>query len=174
METEILLLLAKLDLETNSAKRAQLILELKSRNVKTHIIAKETDLTAPQIRHHYRIAHKLQPTVMQLLEEGKITFSLARAIASLPGSKQERAARDAISKGTSVSCFRNKLKNNDDQALLRELERLSQQCSDVSGLDIQIKADRHNAKAGYWMIRYADLDMFDCIASKIIGKLSDY
>lgn len=169
-------MLAQLDLETNPARRARLILELKNRNIKTHIITKESRIPSAQIRHYYRVAKKLQPSVMDLLEARKISFSLARAIASLPEKNQERAARDALAKRTSVASFRSKLKGNDDQALLRELERLSQQCSEVSGLDIQIKPDKNNAKAGHWVIRYSDLDMFDCVANKLIGKgkLNDF
>lgn len=167
-------LLGQLNQETNTAKRAQLILDLKSRHVATHLIAKYTQLTAPQIRHYHRVARKLHPDVMQLLDEGKISFSLARALASLAPSKQERAARDALARGISVATFRSKLKDNDDYALRRELERLSQHCSDMSGLDIHIKADKNNAKAGYWMIRYSDLDMFDSIVNKFVGKLKDY
>lgn len=162
-------LLTELQLETNVAKRSQIIAQLRLLDIKTTIISKAINISAPQVRHHFRVAKKLTPNVMELFEQDKISFSLARAIASLPANKQEKAAREAIAKNTSVSKFRFKLNQTSDDSLARELDRLSDEFSNLSGLDIKIVADKCNPKAGVWKIRYADLDMFDVLISKIVG-----
>ena len=115
------------------------------------------------LRHLLRLINKLVPEVRYLISQDKINFSLARAIASLPQTKQEDAARSAIAKHTSVHKFRHSLSSNKNQKLIKQLNRLSDQYSAQSGLDIEIVADKNSDNSGRWIIRYFDLDMFDTI-----------
>ncbi|QEY15923.1 hypothetical protein D0C16_08030 [Cellvibrio sp. KY-GH-1] len=154
--------------------KVNLIGQLADAGIKNTIISKETEIRDYQVRHYLRVYRNLVPEVMSLFQAGRITFSMARAIASLDEKKQEKAARDTIAKGTSVNGFRNKLKDSTDKKLTAELERQSELYSGISGLDITIKPDKHNPKAGVWLIRYADLDMYDVIADRIgNGKTLD-
>lgn len=150
----------------------QLIAELLDEGLKAAEISKKSNLQDYTVRHHARLHRKLIQSVKDLFLSEKITFSLARAIAGLPEKQQEAAARKALAKHTSVQAFRSALQQNDDKQLVRELERLSDQLSSLSGLDIQIAADKGNSHAGRWIIRYTDLSMFDTISEKIIGKHS--
>ena len=150
----------------------QLIAELLDEGLKSVEISKKTNLHDYTVRHHARLHRKLTQSVKDLFLSQKISFSLARAIAGLPEKQQEPEARRAIAKHTSVQAFRSALQNNNDKQLVRELERLSDQLSSLSGLDIQITADKGNSQAGRWIIRYTDLSMFDTISEKIIGKCS--
>lgn len=150
----------------------QLIAELLDEGLKAADISKKSKLQDYTVRHHARMHRKLTQSVKDLFLSEKITFSLARAIAGLPEEQQEAAARKALAKHTSVQNFRSSLRQNDDQQLVRELERLSEKLSSISGLDIQIAADKGNSRAGRWIIRYTDLSMFDTITEKIIGKRS--
>ncbi len=174
MEDEVNRLLQQLKSTHSATERVSLIGQLFELNVSNRQIHKATRIPDYQIRHYLRVYQKLTPDVMKLFRTGKISFSLTRAIASLTPSKQERAARDAIAKRMSVNEFRQKMKGNNDRQLTAELERLSDRYSALSGLDISIRADKHNPKAGVWVIRYTDLDMFDVIADVLLqGKQRD-
>lgn len=152
---------------------SQTVGELVDDGYKCSAIAKETHIPDYQIRHLDRVYRKLVPEVSYLLKLGKITFSMARSIASLDAKSQERLARESIAKHISVHQFRATKMGNPDRRLIKDLEKLGDQYSEITGLDIQIKADSRNAKAGHWMIRYHDLDMFDTIAEKLAGKIQD-
>lgn len=168
--------LSELKQTSDCRMKVKLIGQLADAGIKNSIISKETKIRDYQVRHYLRVYRNLVPEVMSLFQAGKITFSMVRAIASLGASKQEKAARDAIAKRTSVNGFRNNLKGSNDKKLTAELERQSEYYSGVSGLDITIKADKNNPKAGVWLIRYSDLDMYDVIADKVsLGKtLEDF
>jgi hypothetical protein len=157
-------------------QRVLLVGKLFELGVPNRVIEKITKIKGYQIRHYLRVHQKLSPEAMVLFQSDKISFSLARAIASLPLKQQEKAARNAIAKRTSVARFRSGLKGNADRKLNAGLERLGDQYSALSGLDITIKADKENPKAGEWKIRYTDLDMFDTIADTFLkGKrLEDF
>lgn len=171
MDLEIETTLQALKQASTAKQRVLLIGKLSTMGVANRTIEKATHLRDYQIRHYLRVFQKLSPEVMALFTSDKLSFSLARAIASLPLKQQEKAARNAIAKRTSVTRFRSGLKGNTDQQLNAELERLGDRYSALSGLNIAIKADRENPKAGVWMIRYTNLDMFDAIAEIILqGK----
>jgi ParB-like chromosome segregation protein Spo0J len=162
--------------EQDSVSQFQLISELLNEGFRPVEIARRSDLKDYTVRHHARLHVKLNESVKDLFLSRKISFSLARAIAGLPSKQQEAFARKAIAKHISVQSFRQSLKANDDAALMREMERLSEQLSQLSGLDIKIQPDKHNAQAGVWIVRYADLTMFDVICERFTGKksLEDY
>lgn len=164
-------LMNQLATANSASEKVSLIGQLHDMEVSNRQIQKATKIPDYQIRHYLRVHQKLTPEVMKLFRTGKISFSLARAIASLAPAKQEKTARDAIAKRMSVNKLRQKMKGNSDRQLTAELERLSDQYSALSGLDITIKADTNNPKAGTWAIRYTDLDMFDVIADALLqGK----
>lgn len=159
--------LSELKQSSDCRVKVNLIGQLADAGIKNATIVKETKIADYQVRHYLRVYRNLVPEVMSLFQAGKITFSMVRAIVSLAPKKQEKAARDAIAKCTSVSSFRNKLKGSSDQKLAAELERQSDYYSGVTGLDITIKADKNNPNAGLWLIRYSDLNMYDVIAEKL-------
>lgn len=161
---------------STAKQRVLLIGKLFELGVPNRSIEKITKIKDYQIRHYLRVYQKLAPEVMSLFQAGKVSFSLTKAIASLPIKQQEKAARDAIAKKISVNRFRNKLKGNNDSKLTAELERLGDRYSGLSGLDITIKADKNNPAAGVWMIRYTNLEMFDVIEDTLLdGKqLEDF
>lgn len=165
-------LIRQLKNESDVVGQFQLIGELLDEGFRSAEIARQAGLKDYTVRHLARLHAKLNDSVKDLFLSRIITFSLARAIAGLPAREQESAARKALAKHTSVKNFRSSLRQNDDQQLVRELERLSDQLSSHSGLDIQITADKGNSRAGRWIIRYTDLSMFDTITEKIIGKRS--
>lgn len=146
--------------------------ELIDDGMNSAMIARNSGLPDYTVRHHARMHKKLVNSVKELFVAGKITFSLARAIAGLPDKEQENATRKAMAKHTSVQDFRNNQKQNNDKRLVKELERLADQLSSLSGLDIHIIADKDGVHAGSWVIRYTDLTMFDTITEKIVGKRS--
>lgn len=158
----------------SSGQRARLMKELVSLGVKTAVIAKRIGMADYQVRHHVRVARKLVPAVMHLLEQEKISLSLARAIASLPEAQQEGAARTAVAKSTSVSRFRAEACNNTDKRLVVDLERLANEYSERSGLNIQIKPDKENNKSGTWIIRYHSLDDFDVLTQRLVGNQPEW
>lgn len=162
--------------ENDVVGQFQLIVELLDEGFRPAEIARQTDLKDYTVRHFARLHAKLNESVKELFLSRKISFSLARAIAGLPSKQQESAARKAIARNVSVQSFRKSLNENDDAGLLREMERLSEQLSQLSGLDIKIQPDKHNAQAGVWIVRYADLTMFDVICERFTGSksLEDY
>ena len=156
MELEIENTLQLLKLAGTAKERVMLIGKLSAMGVSNRAMVKATRIKDYQVRHYLRVHQKLSAEVMSLFQSDKISFSLARAIASLPLKQQEKAARDAIAKQTSVTRFRSGLKGNTDKKLNAELERLGDQYSALSGLDITIKADRENPKAVVCIIRYTE------------------
>ncbi len=135
--------------------------------VERKVIIEATQWQDYHLRHLLRLINKLVPEVRYLISQDKINFSLARAIASLPQVKQEDAARSAIAKHTSVHKFRHALSSNNNQKLIKQLNRLSDQYSAQTGLDIEIVADKNNDNSGRWIFRYYDLDMFDTIRDRL-------
>lgn len=165
-------LMDELSLSTDSVTRVKLIGGLLEQGVDTTTIASRSKIPGYMIRHYARITRKLVPEVMALFVQRKISFSLARAIASLPTKQQEKSARDSISKKISVHKFRANTSGNQDKQLVRDLERMADRFSEITGLHITIKSDANNPKAGNWIIRYESLDMFDAISEKFLGKSS--
>lgn len=176
MSSYILKLIQQLKEEQDSVFQFQLISELLNEGFRPIEIARRSDLKDYTVRHHARLHAKLNESVKELFLSRKISFSLARAIAGLPSKQQESAARKAIARNVSVESFRKSLKENNDAGLLRAMERLSEQLSQLSGLDIKIQPDKNNAQAGVWIVRYADLTMFDVICERFTGSksLEDY
>lgn len=158
---------------TDSIERLKWIGQLVDEGFSTATIAHESKLADYLVRHYARVHRKLVPECRQLFDQGKLTFSLARAIASLPPRQQEKSARDSIAKKISVHQFRANSGGNTDKQLVRDLERLADQYSELTGLHIVIMPDTHNPKAGSWVIRYESLDMFDAITEKLLGKSLD-
>ena len=169
-------LIQQLKNENDVVGQFQLIIELLDEGFRPAEIARQAGLKDYTVRHLARLHTKLNESVKDLFLSRKITFSLARAIAGLPARQQESAARKAMSQHVSVQSFRNSLKQNDDAKLVREMERLSERLSAMTGLEISIQPDKRNAQAGNCVIRYADLTMFDVIVEKFIGErsLEDY
>jgi hypothetical protein len=122
------------------------------------------------IRHLVRLINKLCPEVRYLISQNKVTFSLARALASLPESKQEDAVRTAISRKISVHDFRKKLSKSTNTKLVKDLARQADIFSGQTGLDIEIVPKKNNDYAGSWIIHYHDLDMFDTIKKRLRVK----
>lgn len=165
-------LFQQLKLESDVIAQHQLIVELIEEGFRPAEIARQSGLKDYTVRHHARLHVKLNESVKQLLVAKKITFSLARAIAGLPSKQQDAITRKAISQHVSVQSFRQSLKQHDDAALVREMDRLSERLSGITGLDVSIQPDKRNAQAGNCVIRYADLTMFDVIVEKLIGNRS--
>lgn len=165
-------LIAQLKSTSSIIEQYELVSDLVTDGVSCIAIARQSGLADYHIRHLARLHHKLNAEVRALFLQGKLSFSMARAIAGLPNKQQENVARRTIAKGISVQSLRMSLSENQDKNLVRDLERLSEQASALSGLDITIIADKNNSHAGSWVIRYSDLDMFDTIVEKITGKAS--
>jgi hypothetical protein len=172
MNTRIDTLIIQLQRANSAVDSYRIIGDLLAEGLRPVEIARKAGIGDYTIRHHARLHRKLGDAVKELFLANKITFSLARALAGLPLVQQEAEARKALSQQMSVQTFRNKLRQLDDVKLMREMERLSDQLSALSGLDIQIRPDKHDTRAGSWIIRYADLGMFDVIVEKVAGKSS--
>jgi len=128
------------------------------------------------VRHYLRISKKLSPLIKKFLHQEKISFSLARAIASLPENRQEEEARKAIMRGISVHRFRASI--GEDGAFCNEdTERYFQHLTNVIaeqiGFMVSISPDKNNSKAGTISIRYADLGDFDSICDRLRVNLSE-
>lgn len=165
-------LLTKLSSLTELGEQLEVLEELVViEDIDRKIILETTHWQDYHLRHLLRLINKLCPDVRYLISQGKISFSMARAIASLPQAKQEDAARSAIAKRTSVHTFRHLQSKSGNHKLTKHLSRLSDLYSGQSGLDIEIVADKHSDTSGRWIIRYHDLDMFDSIRDKL--QLSD-
>lgn len=166
----------QLKLESDVIAQYQLIVELIEEGFRPAVIARQSGLKDYTVRHHARLHVKLNESVKELLIARKINFSLARVIAGLPSKQQDAITRKAISQHVSVQSFRQSLKQHDDAALVREMDRLSERLSGITGMDVRIQPDKRNAQAGNCVIRYADLAMFDVIVEKLIGNrsLEDY
>lgn len=165
-------LITRLKQTSATIERFSIIGELLEDGMNSASIARHSGQPDYSIRHHSRMHKKLVKPVKDLFLSGRLTFSMARALAGMPEKEQENAARKAIAKHISVQKFRSSMNLNDDTQLLRELDRLADQLSIQSGLDIKILADKNNVHAGNWMIRYTDLTMFETISEKITGKRS--
>ena len=159
---------------TSNGQRVRLMNELVSFGVKTAVIAKRLAIADYQVRHCVRVSRRLAPDVMALLENNKISLSLARAVASLPEAEQENAARTALAKRISVSRFRAEAFANPDKRLIADLERLADSYSEQSGFALQIKPDIDNSSSGTWIIRYHSLDDFDELTRRLVGKQDDW
>jgi hypothetical protein len=170
MNPKVELLLTELSSTACHFKRLGLLRDLKERRVKTKVIEKATGIKDYQIRHYLRVELKLCPTVKTFFQKGSVTYSHAKVLASMAPEQQEKTARQIIAKGTSVHQLSASINANANVRLNSDLEKLADQYSAISGLDIKIKADREDGKAGVWSIRYTDLDMFDTIVEKIAGK----
>ncbi len=128
------------------------------------------------IRHYLRIAKKLVPAVKALLHRNSISFSMARAIASLPAPDQEAQARNAMMTGTSVHRLRRRLSGDDafcDEQTSRYFARLANMLSEQTGLVISIAPDKDNKRAGTVVLRYTDLQDFDSICARLNVDLSE-
>lgn len=167
-------LLAQLTAATDHVTRAKLIADLEERNVKPSVIQIQGSIADYELRHYRRVNTKLITEVYSFFSLGKISFSLAKVLASAPQEKQEDLAREAIAKRLSVSTLRNKITGNHSAKFLRDMERLSDRYSEETGFDIRIIPDPKNSKAGHWVISYHNLDMFDAITEKLVGMESDF
>src|SRR5690606_6605224 len=94
----------------------ELVSDLVDDGVSCVAIARQTDLPDYRVRHLARLHHKLNGEVRVLFLQGKLSFSMARAIAGLPDKQQENAARKTIAKKTSVQSFRLSQAQNNDNA----------------------------------------------------------
>jgi len=168
-----ILLLTELKQTIDHCKRMLIIAELEELGIKARSIATEGGLKGYEIRHYRRVSNCCIPEVLDLFFKAKISFSLAKVIASIPRDKQEKTARDAIAKKISVHTLRAKLAHNENNRLNNDLAKMANKYSEITGLDICIHAATKNPKAGYWKIKYEDLDMFDIITDRIIGKCKD-
>jgi hypothetical protein len=129
------------------------------------------------VRHYTRVSQRLDHSVKALLHRGALSFSHARAIASLPAADQEEVARSTIASGQSVARMRARLdgkgQGGDDEEHTRYLELLAQKLAEQTGLMLNITSDKHNRHAGTVLIRYSDLRDFDAICSCLNVDLSE-
>lgn len=175
-QVEAELLLEDSDVAKTHAQIADTLAFLKSKNVPPAQLQSITGFKPHTVRHYIRIANKLVAPVMKLLHEGKLTFSMARAIASFPGDTQEEQARSVIQKKTSVSRFRAMNKEDSlftDDSVRKHYERVARLISEQTGLDVEILPDLNNNRNGEFKIRYVGHDSFDAVCSQLGGDLSD-
>ncbi len=170
--------IAKLKLAEGDHSHAQIadtLLMLRENGYKTSRLQSITGYPDYKIRHYLRLAKKLNPSVMTLLHEAKIKFSLARAIASLPPDQQEEETRKILMLGTSVHRFRAKLNNNEfylDRKTRDYFEKLEMNMSEQSGLMLSIKPNPRIRNSGEVVLQYTDLDGFDLICERLNMDLS--
>src|SRR5690606_25729116 len=115
-------LLARLRSTGSIIEQYELVSDLVDDGVSCVAIARQTALPDYRIRHLARLHHKLNEEVRVLFLQGKLSFSMARAIAGLPSNQQENSARKTIAKKISVQNFRLNQAQHNDKALLRNLE----------------------------------------------------
>lgn len=166
-------LLAELKTASDHVTKSKLIADLDERGVKASAIQKHAGIADYELRHYRRVYTKLTPEVFNFFQQGKISFSQAKVLASSELAKQEFFAREAIAKRLSVVSLRKRISGNHSGKFIRDLERLSNSYSEQTGFDIQIIADSKNEKAGKLVISYHNLDMFDAISEKLVGLPKD-
>ena len=174
---ELIEILSSDNISLSDAQLCEALAYLRVMKVSPADIRSATGIKEPQIRHYVRVCNKLITPVMDMLHRNKISFSLARAIASLPAAKQEDAAREAISKNTSVSDFRNDQSDNRlklDQATRRYYKMLEDLISAQTGMDLTISPDATNKNNGNINIRYVGNDMFEAACTRMGVDLSDF
>ena len=154
--------------------QVQLIGELIDDGAKAENISKDANLKNYHVRHCARVHKKLIPEVKDLFDRGKISFSHVRSIASQPNDKQEPLARDVIAKNISVHLLRNSNSLSTNNRLIRDLEKLANNYSEHTGLDIKIIPDAKDENSGTWILKYYSLDDFDFIKSKLIGETPEF
>jgi len=158
------------------AETADTLRYLRERGYSPMTLQKLTGFKDYTIRHYLRISKKLTRPVKELLHNERITFSLARSVASLPTEKQEEAARRAIMMGVSVHRFRDQLLENEkfsDKETELYFQRLAMILQEKTGFNMSIVPDKFNKQAGTISVRYSDLRDFDSICSRMNVDLSD-
>lgn len=163
--------------ELSHAQIADTLQFLKSTGYSTDQLARILASRGYMVRHYTRVSQKLDDTVKALLHKGSLSFSHARAIASLPAADQEEVARSTIASGRSVTRMRAKIdgkgQGDDDEEHVRYLDVLAQKLAEQTGLMLRITSDKHNRHAGTVLIRYTDLRDFDAICSRLNVDLSE-
>ncbi|MFC1337317.1 MAG: hypothetical protein G8D89_20920 [gamma proteobacterium symbiont of Clathrolucina costata] len=160
----------------SQAEIADTLQYLRSEGYRPAKLQKLTGFKDYTVRHYLRISKKLAPAVKDLLHRERITFSLARAIASLSPEEQEEEARKAVMSGTSVHRFRDKLSGDDklcDEETRRYFERLAGIIAEQTGIIVSISPDNDNKQAGTISLRYTDLRDFDAICTRLRVDLSE-
>lgn len=128
------------------------------------------------VRHYLRLSKKLIPAVKEMLHKKRISFSMARTIASLSEDEQEQEARKVLMYRTSVHRLRDKLSGSEkilDERTLRYYESLAELFRQQTGIVLNIIPDNHNKHAGTITMRYSDLRDFDAICTRLNVDLSD-
>lgn len=159
------------------AEKADTLRFLREEGYSPTQLRKLTGLKDYTIRHYLRISKKLEPSVKDLLHKNRISFSMARAIASLPAEKQDNEARKAIMSGTSVQRLRGKLFGNDtftDEKTQHHFERLASYISEQTGLSVTIVPDKDNKHAGVMHFRYTDMRDFDAMCERLKVNLDEF
>ncbi|PVZ64457.1 hypothetical protein [Pelagibaculum spongiae] len=139
-------------------------------------LAQITGIKDYKIRHYIRIARKLVPEVKLLLYKGKITFSMARVLASIKDEEQEDQARKALRLGTSVQRFRDKVKKGPEFENQKDKEyftSLAAKLSEQAGFPIKIIPDKNNKNSGIFSIQFSDLTGFDAICHRMKLNIED-
>ncbi len=158
------------------AQMADTLHYLRKQNMSVQVLSGITHLSLSQIRHYCRLSKKLSPAVKQLLHVGKISLSLAKAIASVALERQEACARDAIMKGVSVHKFRDKekvLPLGLDTRTQKYFEQIEHRLSEQTGIVLEVLPEHNNKHAGIIKMRYSDLKDFDHICDRLQVKLDD-
>ena len=128
-----------------------------------------------QVRHTIRVARKLSTMGRRRLKQGLLSFSHARVVVSagseaeqdkmildLAGksvreAEQQLAARQGRAKQSKPSMPRL------DDAARQYYERLGQQLSEQTALDVRMLPDPRDTRKGYVALRYSSLEHFEAI-----------
>jgi len=162
--------------ELSHAEIADTLQYLRENKYSPSMLQSLTGFKDYKVRHYLRVSKKLAGPVKELLHKKSITFSLARAIASLSPEEQEEEARKAIMVGTSVHRFRNKLSGEEtfcDKDTERYLERVAVIIAEQTGFMVSLSQEKGNKQAGSITLRYTDLEDFDSICSRLRIDLSE-
>ena len=152
------------------AEIADTLLLLKKSGYKPGQLRALTGLKDYQVRHYLLIAKKLIPAVKALLHEGKIKYSLARAIASVAPEQQEEVARKAIMSRTSVHRLRAELNAGQafsNQAEREYFEKIAINMSEQTGLLVTIAPSPVKRNSGNVLLHYSTLEDFDTICERL-------
>ena len=157
-------------------ERSEAIAFVMDEGVSSSKLSKLLGMKDYKLRHEARVGKKLIPEVKEFVRKRRLSFAHARVIASFNDDEQEKVARDAIMRRSSVRSLEALRKGYDDR-LDREtekyFERLATFLSDHTGQVISIKPNKKNKNAGEITIKYFDLTGFDSACDRLGVDLSE-
>jgi len=133
-------------------------------------IATLSNMSPSAIRHHLRIAKKLDPALCSYLHFGQLSFGQAKILVGLPSSSQVRQAKLCIAHRWTINQLKaaiagEAVSESADEAR-KYYQQLGDRMSEQIGFPVKVSVKGHGPQ-GKIEIQYFTLDDFDSLCQRL-------